>query len=70
MHACSLPESALDEFNFYLDTQRLRIAVSNMKNANQRPELEDIKVRMLAGGRAMPGMHACGWRMMQAAASF
>lgn len=41
---CSLPESALEEFNFYLDTQRLRIAVSNMKNANQRAELEDIKV--------------------------
>ncbi|KAG2437411.1 hypothetical protein HXX76_006063 [Chlamydomonas incerta] len=43
-----LPEKALDEYNMYLDTQRLRIAVSNMKNANERPELEQIKIAVLA----------------------
>ncbi|KAG2453086.1 hypothetical protein HYH02_002418 [Chlamydomonas schloesseri] len=43
-----LPEKALDEYNMYLDTQRLRIAVSNMKNANERPELETIKTAVLA----------------------
>ncbi|GIL69817.1 hypothetical protein Vretifemale_631 [Volvox reticuliferus] len=42
-----LPDKALDEFNMYLDTQRLRIAVSNMKNANERQELEQIKTAAL-----------------------
>ncbi|GFR46630.1 hypothetical protein Agub_g8235 [Astrephomene gubernaculifera] len=42
-----LPEKALDSFNMYMDTQRLRIAVSNMKNANDRQELEEIKTAVL-----------------------
>lgn len=50
-----LPDRALDDFNMYLDTQRLRIAVSNMKNANDREELEQIKVR---GGQ---GTGVAGW---------
>lgn len=37
----------------YLDTQRLRIAVSNMKNANDREELEQIKV----GNRVLQHLH-------------
>jgi len=43
----NLPEAALAEYNYYLDTQRLRIAVSNMKNANTREELEEVKVKVL-----------------------
>jgi histone deacetylase 1/2 len=31
-----LPDSALNEYNYYLDTGALRIAVSNMKNMNTR----------------------------------
>jgi hypothetical protein len=40
---CRLPDSALGQYNYYLDTQRLRIAVSNMKNSNTPEELEKIK---------------------------
>eukprot|EP00798_Chlamydomonas_sp_ICE-L_P022386 gene22386-29493_t len=43
----NIPEAALNEFNYYLDTQRLRIEVSNMKNANTREELEEIKLAVL-----------------------
>ncbi|KAG2487168.1 hypothetical protein HYH03_014150 [Edaphochlamys debaryana] len=42
-----LPERALEDFNMYLDTQRLRIAVSNMKNANDRRELEETRDAVL-----------------------
>lgn len=34
--SCSLPEACLTNFNYYLDTQRLRIAASNMRNQNTR----------------------------------
>jgi|LauGreSuBDMM15SN_2_FD.fasta_scaffold307849_1 histone deacetylase 1/2 len=42
-----LPDTALNDFNYYLDTQRLRIAVSNMKNANTKEELEEIKTKVM-----------------------
>jgi histone deacetylase 1/2 len=42
-----LPDTSLNDFNYYLDTQRLRIAVSNMKNANTKEELEEIKIKVL-----------------------
>lgn len=42
-----LPDTSLNDFNYYMDTQRLRIAVSNMKNANTREELEEIKTKVL-----------------------
>lgn len=35
-----LPESSYAEYDYYMDTHRLRIAVSNMKNQNTRPELD------------------------------
>ncbi len=34
MLLCSLPEKALTDFVYYMDTHKLRITVSNMKNAN------------------------------------
>ncbi|GAX76784.1 hypothetical protein CEUSTIGMA_g4230.t1 [Chlamydomonas eustigma] len=43
----NLPETALKDYNYYLDTQRLRIAVSNMKNTNTREELEEVKIQVL-----------------------
>ncbi|KAL6764497.1 hypothetical protein V8C86DRAFT_2471108 [Haematococcus lacustris] len=42
-----LPDAALHEYNYYLDTGALRISVSNMKNTNTREELDDIKRRVL-----------------------
>ena len=36
VHACRIPEVAYREYDYYMDTHRLRIAVSNMKNANTR----------------------------------
>ncbi|MEW5298362.1 MAG: hypothetical protein WDW36_001494 [Sanguina aurantia] len=50
----NLPEAALHDYNFYLDTQRLRIAVSNMKNANAQQELEEIKMQVLQHLSRMP----------------
>jgi hypothetical protein len=62
--ACRLPESALEQYNYYLDTQRLRIAVSNMKNSNTPEELERIKqqVRRCLPGAAVGlcGCDVCG----------
>jgi histone deacetylase 1/2 len=52
----SLPESALDQYNYYLDTQRLRIAVSNMKNANAKEELEELKVKVLQHLSQLPAV--------------
>ncbi len=44
---CSLPTKALSNYDYYMDTHRLRISVSNMKNANTREELELIKATVL-----------------------
>ena len=38
---------ALREFDYYADTRKLRITVSNMKNANSREQLEAIKTMVL-----------------------
>jgi len=51
-----LPEAALQEYNYYLDTQCLRISVSNMKNMNTKEELEDIKRRVLEHLSQLPAV--------------
>ena len=45
--SCSLPTKALSNYDYYMDTHRLRISVSNMKNANTREQLEHIKLTVL-----------------------
>ena len=42
-----LPTEALRNYDYYMDTHRLRISVSNMKNANSREQLEHIKLTVL-----------------------
>ncbi len=42
-----LPDGALRSYDYYMDTHRLRISVSNMKNANTREQLEHIKTTVL-----------------------
>ena len=49
-----IPESALSEYNYYMDTSKLRITVSNMKNANSRAELERIKTTILENLSKLP----------------
>ena len=49
-HLCDayrLPESSLVFHNFYMDTGRLRIQTSNMRNANTPDFLEKIKIQCL-----------------------
>ena len=57
---CSLPLPALQNSDYWLDTHKLRIMVSNMKNSNTRPKLEAIRNTVLDNlGRldAAPGVH-------------
>ncbi len=49
-----LPTEALSEYDFYMDTHRLRISVSNMKNANTREKLEEIRVTVLNNLSKLP----------------
>ena len=42
-----IPESAYEDYDYYLDTHRLRIAVSNMQNKNTRERLEELRVTVL-----------------------
>ncbi len=49
-----IPDSALSEYNYYMDTSKLRITVSNMKNANSRVELERIKTTILENLSKLP----------------
>ncbi len=51
---CRIPDSALSEYNYYMDTSKLRITVSNMKNANSRAELERIKTTTLENLSKLP----------------
>ncbi len=44
----------MSEFHYFMDTQRLRIAVSNMRNANSSDELERIKTQVLQNLSRMP----------------
>lgn len=57
---CRLPMEALRNYDYYMDTHRLRISVSNMKNANSREALETIKntvLKNLAQLDAAPSAH-------------
>eukprot|EP00891_Asterochloris_glomerata_P006381 jgi/Astpho2/6381/e_gw1.00091.20.1_t len=45
--ADDLPSSALGEYGYFGDTRKLRITVSNMKNANSREALEATKLQVL-----------------------
>lgn len=51
---CRIPDKALEEYNYYMDTHKLRIVVSNMKNANTRAELEKIKSTVLQNLSQLP----------------
>ncbi|KAK9823172.1 hypothetical protein WJX72_000831 [[Myrmecia] bisecta] len=51
-----IPESALQEFDYYMDTHKLRITVSNMKNANSRDKLEHIKTTVLQNLSQLPAV--------------
>jgi histone deacetylase 1/2 len=42
-----IPEEAYAEYDYYMDTHRLRIQVSNMENTNTRPELEKLRSTVL-----------------------
>ena len=45
---------ALSEYDFYMDTHRLRISVGNMENANTREKLEAIRVSVLSNLSKLP----------------
>eukprot|EP00803_Ostreobium_quekettii_P006739 evm.model.scf_462.1 EVM.evm.TU.scf_462.1 scf_462:1241-5962(-) len=49
-----IPDSALQEYNYYMDTGRLRIHQSNMKNANSQEHLETIRNRALDNLSRLP----------------
>jgi len=49
-----LPEGALQEYDYYMDTHKLRIATSNMKNANSKEQMEKIKEECLRNLSKMP----------------
>ena len=49
-----LPATALAEYDYYMDTHKLRIAVSNMRNANSRDALEHIQRTVLANLSRLP----------------
>lgn len=49
-----LPNAALQDYDYYMDTHRLRISTSNMKNANTRARLEEIKTTVLQNLSQLP----------------
>jgi hypothetical protein len=51
---CSLPEKALSEFDYYMDTHKLRITVSNMKNANTVVQLQSMRDTVLQNLSQLP----------------
>ena len=51
---CSLPEKALSDFDYYMDTHKLRITVSNMKNANTVAQLESMRDTVLQNLSQLP----------------
>ena len=51
---CSLPEKALSEFDYYMDTHKLRITVSNMKNANTVAQLQSMRDTVLQNLSQLP----------------
>lgn len=63
---CRLPDTALGEYNYYMDTGRLRIETSNMMNNNTVEDLRAIrdKVRSPAKRFHVPAKHVmhCEWK--------
>jgi len=49
-----LPQGALANFDYYMDTHNLRIATSNMKNGNSREMMEKIKEECLKNLQELP----------------
>ena len=49
-----IPEVAYRDFDYYMDTHRLRIATSNMKNANTRERLDEIRTTILQNLKELP----------------
>lgn len=50
----ALPDAALAEYDYYMDTHKLRIATSNMRNANTRDALESITRAVLINLGKLP----------------
>lgn len=50
----NIPEAALREYDYYMDTHKLRIQVSNMKNGNTRESLDRIRTQILANLAELP----------------
>ena len=57
-----LPEAALSDYDYYMDTHKLRISASNMKNANSRAELERIKTTVLQNLSKLPAVPSVGFQ--------
>lgn len=51
-----LPEKALEEFDYYMDTHKLRITVSNMKNANTQSQLMSMRDSIIQNLSALPAV--------------
>lgn len=49
-----LPESSYTDYDYYMDTHRLRIAVSNMQNKNTREKLEEMRTTILEHLQDLP----------------
>eukprot|EP00889_Picochlorum_renovo_P005892 jgi/Picre1/32922/NNA_008251.t1 len=49
-----LPESSYAHYDYYMDTHKLRIEVSNMRNSNTRAQLEELKVSILEQLKDLP----------------
>jgi histone deacetylase 1/2 len=49
-----LPESSYEEYDYFMDTHKLRIEISNMKNANTRQQLEELKTSVLEQLKDLP----------------
>jgi hypothetical protein len=49
-----LPEKALEEFDYYMDTHKLRITVSNMKNANTQAQLLSMRDHIIQNLSSLP----------------
>lgn len=49
-----IPPEAYSGYDYYMDTHRLRIEVSNMKNANSKEQLEKIRTEILENLSKLP----------------
>jgi hypothetical protein len=54
VQARRLPEATLSRYNYFYDTKRLRIDVSNMMNLNSQDDLSRIRTEVLRNVAALP----------------